>query len=341
MSCDHFHVRNFQTITSQEESVSKTTRMIFVDAKKSGIVWRNVFLFVLLHIVYVAGVTHLLYQKLWSSWIFGYWYSIFGGIGITCGAHRLWSHRSYKASLSLRWFLMICQSIAGQNDLYTWCRDHRLHHKFSETDADPHNSNRGFFFSHVGWLLTRKHPDIMIKGKTLDFTDLSSDPVISFQRKYYPIFFLFFCFLFPTLLCHALVGDSWINCLIVGSFGRYIVSLHCTWFVNSAAHMWGDRPYNKKVQPRENQWVSYATWGEGFHNYHHTFPYDYAISEMGLPVNPMKTFIDIMAYFNQAWDRKRVTRQAVEMAKDKNVENHHLRQIHSKEETGTESSRCL
>ena len=339
MSCDHFHVRNFQTIASQEETASKTTRIIFVDAKKSGIVWRNVFLFVFLHVVYAAGMIHLLHQKLWSSWIFGYWYSIFGGIGITCGAHRLWSHRSYKASLKLRCFLMICQSIAGQNDLYTWCRDHRLHHKFSETDADPHNSNRGFFFSHVGWLLTRKHPDIMIKGKTLDFTDLSSDPVISFQRKYYPIFFLFFCFLLPTLLCHTLVGDTWINCLIVGSFGRYIVTLHCTWFVNSAAHMWGDRPYNKNVEPRENKWVSYATWGEGFHNYHHTFPYDYTISEMGFRVNPMKTFIDVMAYFNQAWDRKRVTRKAIEMAKNKNA--HHLSQIHSKEETGIETSRCL
>jgi len=243
MSIDHFSVRIFS-------SDSIKARYIFVDSLKYGIVWRNVFLFVLLHVVYGFGLVHLIRERLWSSWIFGYWYSVFGGIGITCGAHRLWSHRSYKASFPLRAFLMICQSIAGQNDLYTWCRDHRLHHKFSETDADPHNSNRGFFFCHVGWLLTRKHPDIMIRGKTLCFDDLSKDPVIKFQRKFYPFFYIFFCFLFPTLLCRFIVGDTLLNCLIVGSFGRYIVSLHCTWFVNSAAHMWGDRPYSVKMEPR-------------------------------------------------------------------------------------------
>ena len=316
MSLDHFQVRNF--VKKSELSPVNTCRYIFIDAKKSGIVWKNVFLFVFLHIVYAVGMIHLIREKLWSSWIFGYWYSVLGGIGITCGAHRLWSHRSYRASFHLRIFLMACQSIAGQNDIYTWCRDHRLHHKFSETDADPHNSNRGFFFCHVGWLLTRKHPDIMIKGKTLDFSDLLNDPVVYFQRKFYPFFYIFFCFLLPTILCRFLIGDSWINCWIVGSFGRYIVSLHCTWFVNSAAHMWGDRPYNKKVEPRENPWVSYATWGEGFHNYHHTFPYDYAISEMGLPFNPMKCFIDVMAYFDLVWDRKRVSKETAELAKNKN-----------------------
>jgi len=67
--------------------------------------------------------------------------------------------------------------------VYEWARDHRLHHKYSETNADPHNANRGFFFSHVGWLLCRKHPDIMEKGRGIDMTDLLADPIVSFQKK--------------------------------------------------------------------------------------------------------------------------------------------------------------
>ena len=63
-----------------------------------------------------------------------------------------------------------------------------------------------------------------------------------------------------------------------------------------------------------------TTWGEGFHNYHHTFPYDYAISEMGLRFDPMKAFIDMMASYNQVWDRKRVSTAAVEMARQNNSE---------------------
>lgn len=64
-----------------------------------------------------------------------------------------------------------------------WARDHRVHHKYSETDADPHNATRGFFFAHIGWLLVRKHPEVKEKGKQLDFNDLMEDPILRFQRK--------------------------------------------------------------------------------------------------------------------------------------------------------------
>ncbi|MBN3302759.1 WNT8B protein, partial [Amia calva] len=104
-------------------------------------------------------------------------------LGVTAGAHRLWSHRSYKASLPLRMFLATANSMAFQNDIYEWARDHRVHHKYSETDADPHNAVRGFFFSHIGWLLVRKHPDVIEKGRKLELGDLRADKVVMFQRK--------------------------------------------------------------------------------------------------------------------------------------------------------------
>ena len=65
------------------------------------------------------------------------------------GAHRLWCHRAYKANFGLRLFLSLAHVLALQNDVYEWSRDHRAHHRYSDTDADPHNSRRGFFFSHV------------------------------------------------------------------------------------------------------------------------------------------------------------------------------------------------
>ncbi|KAL4240636.1 suppressor of clathrin deficiency [Mactra antiquata] len=146
------------------------------------IVWRNVILMSILHIIAIYGL-YLLPQAqiltlVWSG--FMYWIS---GLGITAGAHRLWSHRSYKAKLPLRILLAIFNSMAFQNDIIEWARDHRVHHKFSETDADPHNAKRGFFFSHVGWLLVKKHPDVKQKGGQLDVSDLLADPVCRFQRK--------------------------------------------------------------------------------------------------------------------------------------------------------------
>lgn len=133
---------------------------------------------------------------------------LFGGFGITGGAHRLWAHRCYKAKWPLRLLAGIAQTIAVQvrresrccvryamilwcmrdcvlqNDIYEWSRDHRVHHKFSETDADPHNARRGFFFAHVGWLLCKKHPEVLRRGKTVDCSDLLEDPIVVYQRKW-------------------------------------------------------------------------------------------------------------------------------------------------------------
>jgi stearoyl-CoA desaturase (Delta-9 desaturase) len=78
---------------------------------------------------------------------------------------------------------MIFNSMSFQNSIYEWTRDHRVHHKFTDTDADPHNSRRGFFFSHIGWLMVRKHPDVKRKGATVGMSDLHTDGVVMFQKK--------------------------------------------------------------------------------------------------------------------------------------------------------------
>ena len=55
---------------------------------------------------------------------------------------------------------MLYSSLANQGSIYHWARDHRVHHKNSEEDADPHNASRGFFFAHMGWLFVKKHPEV-------------------------------------------------------------------------------------------------------------------------------------------------------------------------------------
>ncbi|XP_063635590.1 acyl-CoA Delta(11) desaturase-like [Cydia splendana] len=106
-----------------------------------------------------------------------------GGFGITAGAHRLWSHRSFKATPPLQVLLMLAQTLACQLSAHSWARDHRLHHKYVDTDADPYCARRGLFFSHIGWLLVDKHPEVLRRGKTLDMADLEENPVLRFQKK--------------------------------------------------------------------------------------------------------------------------------------------------------------
>lgn len=88
--------------------------------------------------------------------------------------------RCKSTSLFARYML---KCVYFQDSALDWARDHRMHHKYSETDADPHNATRGFFFSHIGWLLVRKHPELKRKGKGLDLSDLYADPILRFQKK--------------------------------------------------------------------------------------------------------------------------------------------------------------
>lgn len=192
-----------------------------------------------------------------------------------------------------------------------WARDHRLHHKYTETDADPYNSKRGFFFSHIGWLLVRKHQDIKVKGKTIDMTDLKENPVLKFQHRYYIILGPLVSIVLPACIA-TLWGETLWNSFFVCSMFRYVTTLNGTWLVNSAAHMWGIKPYDKNIDPVENNTVSWITFGEGFHNFHHTFPWDYKAAELGgYSPNATKLFIDIMAAIGWAYDLKFVSKDVV------------------------------
>lgn len=127
---------------------SASLPFLYIPSGDFDIVWNNVLVFALAQALSLYALYETIFNsRLWSSLIIGISFGYIGGLGITAGAHRLWSHRSYKARLPLRIFLMLAQTMAGQNCLYVWCRDHRVHHKFTETDADPHNTNRGFFFA--------------------------------------------------------------------------------------------------------------------------------------------------------------------------------------------------
>lgn len=284
------------------------------DRRSQEIVWRNVVLMALYHIGAVYALS-LIPKAYTLTWIWAYLCFLLTALGVTAGAHRLWSHRSYKAKLPLRIFLAAANSMAFQNDIFEWSRDHRVHHKYSETDADPHNATRGFFFSHVGWLFIRKHRDVIDKGKKLDFSDLMADPVVVFQRKYYKTSVLLMCFMLPTLVPCYFWGESLWNSFFLASILRYTMCLNVTWLVNSAAHMYGNRPYDKSISPRENRFVTFGAIGEGFHNYHHTFPFDYSTSEFGLRLNPTTCFIDLMCWLGLASDRKRASKEIIEARK--------------------------
>ncbi|GBM36630.1 Stearoyl-CoA desaturase 5 [Araneus ventricosus] len=106
-------------------------------------------------------------------------------------------------------------------------------------------------------------------------------------------------------------GETAWNSFFIAAIARYGVSMNSTFLVNSAAHKYGDQPFDKYIEARENPVVSLLTTGEGWHNYHHVFAWDYATSELGYTLNLTKVFIDVMAMIGLAYDLKTATPNAI------------------------------
>ncbi|XP_072746321.1 acyl-CoA Delta-9 desaturase-like isoform X2 [Anoplolepis gracilipes] len=328
----------------QKEKSSITTKMIddendiqnqngiYIQFKelfkfKTELKWLNIVFIILLHVgmLYACFIFKWLEDLRTTIWIFIM--AMIGAIGITAGAHRLWTHRAYKAKWPLRIILVLCYVSAGQNNLYDWIRDHRVHHKYTDTDADPHNSNRGFFFSHVGWLMMKKHLDVIRKGHQVDMSDILADPVAFFSYKYFSLLKFIFAFLLPVMVPVYGWNETWYRAFISQILIRYTLNLNCTWSVNSVAHIWGSKPYDAHINPTENRFVAILAFGEGWHNYHHVFPWDYKAAELGnYMFNITTMFIDIFAKIGWAYDLKQPSKELVRTIVMKRGDSSHILQ---------------
>ncbi|MCU0533258.1 MAG: acyl-CoA desaturase [Hydrococcus sp. Prado102] len=190
-----------------------------------------------------------------------YW--ITGGIGITLGFHRLVSHRSFETPKWLEYFLILCGTFACQGGPLYWIGGHRIHHKYSDTALDPHDSNRGFWWSHMGWMLF-KNPTF--REELSRYTkDINEDWFYQFCEKYFiPIQVVLGLFLYWW--------GGW-SFVIWGIFLRLVIVFHCTWFVNSATHKFGYQSHESNDHSKNCWWVALLTFGEGWHNNHHAYQY--------------------------------------------------------------------
>ncbi|KAI1308992.1 Stearoyl-CoA desaturase 5 [Halotydeus destructor] len=286
--------------------------------------WRfrylDIFHLLLVHGLAILGLGYILVNQHWSLLVFNYLAGMLSLIGVTAGAHRLWSHKSFKAKLPLRIALAAMFSSSGQRDILKWARDHRLHHKYSETDADPHNAKRGFFFAHMGWLMIHEHRDVTVNEEKIDMSDLKEDDVVVHNEKYFLLWFVTFGLILPTYASMILCSCPLVPA-VLGSCLRITFTLQATYLVNSAAHLYGDKPYDVGINPGElHSLAPLLMVGEMYHNYHHTFPQDYKTAEYGFLNgywNLSAAFIEAMAKIGQAYDLKSTANHTIELRKQR------------------------
>ncbi len=221
------------------------------------------------------GVIHVLslfalLPKFWSwqgiiSFFMLYW--ITACLGVTLGYHRLLSHRSFQVPKWLERCFATCGALSCQHGPIDWVGLHRHHHIFSDTEADHHNSLKGFWWSHMGWMFK---PIPAMGAVPRLSSDLTRDPYYRWLNQNFlilqiPLGLLLFW------IGSITNGGGW-ALVLWGIPLRLVVVYHVTWLVNSATHCWGEINFNSGDSSRNNAWVAALTFGEGWHNNHHAYP---------------------------------------------------------------------
>ncbi|KAH8800329.1 acyl-CoA desaturase [Xylogone sp. PMI_703] len=201
-------------------------------------------------------------------------YFWFTGISITAGYHRLWSHRAYKATAPLSLLLALLGAAAVQGSAFWWAKHHRAHHRFTDTDRDPYSAHKGLFHSHIGWILLKRDRGSTPPAGRVDMSDLDQDKIVQWQHRNFVPLSLGLGLVLPVLICGYGWGD-WRGGIVYAAVLRMAALQQCTFCVNSLAHYIGSQPYADRHTPKDHIITALITFGEGWHNFHHTFPADY------------------------------------------------------------------
>ncbi len=244
-----------------------------------------IFALILIPFIGIVGTAIYIsqYGIVWQEPFLLFIFWILTGLGITVGYHRLFSHRSFVAHPILEWLLSIFGAAALEMSAIRWCANHRKHHKYLDTDKDPYSITKGFFHAHMGWILMNNP----VKVEQVD--DLLKKPALKFQDKYYFLIFIVAGVLLPISL-----GFIWgrpFGALLWGVFLRISLVHHFTYFINSLCHYIGKKPYDHKSTSRDSWYMALLTFGEGFHNFHHRFQWDYRNGIRWFHFDPSKWLI--------------------------------------------------
>jgi len=214
-------------------------------------------------LVHALGLTAPFLYFSWRMLLTQFVIYCFSALGITYSYHRQLAHRSFRSKKWLEYVWATWGMMGMQGAPADWASEHRYHHLHTETPYDPHSIYEGFYWAHMGWLLNAEKKEQRCADMS-NAADLMQQPFYSLTHKYYKLFVLAHWAIFYAV--GGMPGVAWRAFWVM-------VQYHVTWFVNSASHLWGKQEYDTKDNSRNNWWVGFLAFGEGWHNNHHAFEY--------------------------------------------------------------------
>lgn len=261
----------------------------------------------------LAGAAVLVPLYLWRyGFHWGEWIACFAmvfaiGTAISAGYHRLFSHRAYKASRPVRLLWLVLGAASFENSALKWSSDHRVHHRHvDDLDKDPYAIGKGFWYAHWTWVMEAKALPIA------RVADLEKDPDVQWQHRHH---FLIGALVSSIPLWIGLAVSNVLGYALVGVLLRIVVTHHTTFFINSAAHVVGSRPYTEENSARDSWILAPLTYGEGFHNFHHMWQWDYRNGALWYQWDSTKWILNALAWMGLVAAFRRVPVSEMERAR--------------------------
>ena len=271
-------------VDKRSEAVSKP------DGEHDDIIYPSAIPFVLVHLTCIGAIWSGITWQAVAIGIGLYWLRIFA---IGAGYHRYFAHRAYATSRVAQFVLAALAQSTAQRSVLWWAAKHRHHHLHSDTVHDVHSPRqKGFLYSHVGWIFTAKH-DATDLVKIADFARF---PELMWLHRYElaPAVVL-------AVLCFLVGG--WPG-LIVGFFWSTVVLYHATFCINSLAHVWGKKRYVTGDDSRNNWLLATITMGEGWHNNHHAYQSSARQGFRWWELDPTYYILKVLSWVGLVWDLK-------------------------------------
>jgi stearoyl-CoA desaturase (delta-9 desaturase) len=262
----------------------------------------------------ILAVTSLIYYSMnygisWFEPVIFFFFYFASGLSITAGYHRLFSHRTHKGEWPLRLFYALFGAAAFQNSAIKWCSDHRRHHLKTDEDEDPYSVTDGFMWAHIGWVMVDQGDEMVEHVE-----DLEADKILAWQDRHIFLIGFLVGIVLPGLVGFALLGNmhGLLGGMIYGGFLRVVIVHHATFLINSAAHTWGTQPYSTANTSKDSPLLSFFTFGEGYHNFHHTFQADYRNGHRWYHWDPSKWLIQSASWVGLTKDLHTIPDKSIE-----------------------------
>ena len=252
-------------LPAPRSAAGRLERRAAAPAQDESIAWLRIAPFIALHLACFAVIWVGVSAIAVSVAVASYLLRVFA---VSAFYHRAFSHRAFEAGRVTQFVFAVLGAAATQRGPLWWAAHHRLHHQHADSPGDPHSSPRGFWWSHLGWFLTRAG----FRTPLHRVRDLARYPELRWLNRFdlvAPVGYALAMYLVGTALSGPYPETNGWQMLVWGYVISTVALMHATFCVNSLSHRFGRRRFDTRDLSRNNGWLAFATLGEGWHNNHH------------------------------------------------------------------------